>query len=201
MTPAWVLLARLVRPQGRKGEIIAQIFTDFPNRFKDRPRVFLTRDKTTTPPREMLIEKHWLHQGRVVLKFKGIDSINDAETLRGMNVVVPLEERVPLQDDAVYIGDLIGCRLIDLSPVSLPNDETEVGEVMDVEKGTGGAPDLLVIRPTGKGRSELLIPFAKAYLVSVDVAAKRIAMRLPSGLTELNDPGSKTPNAETEDPA
>jgi 16S rRNA processing protein RimM len=200
-TPGWVLLARLVRPQGRKGEIIAQIFTDFPNRFKERPRVFLTRDKTSVPPREMLIEKHWLHQGRVVLKFKDIDSINDAETLRGMDVVVPLEERVPLADDAVYIGDLIGCRVLDVAPVDKPNDETDIGEVMDIERGTAGAPDLLVIRPSSKHSGELLIPFAKTYLVSVDVEAKRITMRLPAGLTELNDPDPKLPDAKTEDSA
>jgi 16S rRNA processing protein RimM len=181
----WVLLARLIRPQGRKGEIIAEIFTDFPDRFKERPRVYLAGPKSQRPTREALIEKHWLHQGRVVLKFKGIDSISDAETLRGMEVVVPADERVPLAGDAVYIGDLIGCRVLDAA-----NAELDVGEVVDVERGAAPAPDLLVIRPPRKTPQQemLLIPFAKSYLVFVDVAAKRITMRLPAGLADLNTP-------------
>jgi 16S rRNA processing protein RimM len=179
----WVLLARLVRPQGRKGEIIAEIFTDFPDRFKERPRVFLAAAKSEKPSREAFIERHWLHQGRVVLKFQGIDSINDAETLRGMDVVVPTDERVPLADDSVYIGDLIGCRVLDVADAEL-----DLGEVVDVERGLLPAPDLLVVRPPKKMPQQemLLIPFAKSYLVSVDVPAKRITMRLPAGLADLN---------------
>jgi 16S rRNA processing protein RimM len=197
----WVLLARLVRPQGRKGEVIADIFTDFPERFSKQPRVFLAGK--SSQPREAMLERHWLHQGRIVFKFKGVDSINDAETLRGLEVVVPVEERILLKDDAVYIGDLIGCKVIDLAGET----EVDVGEIEDVERGQGGAPDLLVVRPSlpvskpgveeaeetpsrrgkrAKKPPELLIPFAKKYLVSVDVADKRVLMRLPHGLTELN---------------
>jgi 16S rRNA processing protein RimM len=180
--PDWVLLARLVRPQGRKGEIIAELFTDFPQRFKERPRVFLAAPKSEKAPREALIEKHWLHQGRVVLKFQDIDSINDAETLRGMDVVVPAADRVPLTDDAVYIGDLIGCHLLDVSGA----EPVDVGEVTDVERSMSAAPDLLVVKRTGKRAEPLLIPFAKSYIVSIDIPAKRLSMRLPPGLTELN---------------
>ncbi len=189
--PEWVLLARLVRPQGRKGEVIAEIFTDFPDRFQQRPKVFLATAKELTPTREALIEKHWLHQGRVVLKFQGIDSINDAETLRGLEVVVPAEERVPLKDDAVYIGDLIGCRLVDVAG----EEAVDVGEIIDVERSQAPAPDLLVVSPhtenvrhnAGTRKTEpLLIPFAKSYLVTVEVAAKRVTMHLPAGLVELN---------------
>jgi 16S rRNA processing protein RimM len=185
-SPDWVLLARLVRPQGRKGEIIAEIYTDFPERFKERPRVFLAPAKAHSPTREALIEKYWMHQGRVVLKFHGIDSINDAETLRGLDVIVPAEERVPLKDDSVYIGDLVGCRLLDVAGP----EAVDIGEIVDVERSQAPAPDLLVVRPrtnSKAGKSEpLLIPFAKSYLVAVDVAEKRLTMRLPAGLAELN---------------
>src|SRR5450755_2580340 len=99
-----VLLARLIRPQGRHGEILADILTDFPERFADRKRLCLTKSlgKSAGPPREVALERHWLHKGRVVLKFAGIDSINDAELLRGMDVSIPREERATLADDAVY---------------------------------------------------------------------------------------------------
>ena len=178
----WVLLARLVRPQGRKGEIIAEVYTDFPERFRERPRVFLAPAKTLAPAREALIEKYWMHQGRVVLKFHGIDSINDAETLRGLDVIVPAEERMPLKDDSVYIGDLVGCHLLDVAG----GEAVDVGEIIDVERSQAPAPDLLIVRPAARKSGQLLIPFAKSYLVSVDVAEKRITMRLPEGLADLN---------------
>jgi 16S rRNA processing protein RimM len=214
----WVLLARLVRPQGRKGEIIAEIFTDFPDRFAAQPRVFLSdpTGKRMQAPREAHIERHWLHQGRIVFKFQGIDSMNDAEAMRGLEVVVPPEERVPLEEGAVYIGDLVGCRVIDVAT----EPESDVGEILDVERGLGGAPDLLVVRPVvlklplpevtqpDAGRSrrgtrakkvpELLIPFARMYVVSINTAGKRVVMRLPAGLTELNAAGDESGTEDDE---
>ena len=202
----WTLLARLVRPQGRKGEIIADIFTDFPERFASRRRVFLTLQNASAPPREMTVETYWLHQGRIVLKFQGIDSINDAEPLRGYEVVVPATERLPLAEDAVYISDLVGCELVDFAD----DVERRLGMITDVERSTGGAPDLLVVLPatrmlpptsvaskehrrkSRRGRRrppaerELLVPFAKQYLVAIDLPAKRVVMRLPEGLASLN---------------
>ena len=106
----WVLLARIVRPQGRRGEVLADIFTDFPQHFAERKQLFLRppaggrRDTT----REARVESHWLHKGRVVLKFSQVDSIAEAETLRGFEVVIPREARLPLVGDAFYISDLLG---------------------------------------------------------------------------------------------
>src|SRR5690242_20546910 len=89
----WVILARLVRPQGRHGEILADILTDFPERFAERKRLFLvSRETSREPVREALLESHWLHKGRVVLKFSGVDSINDADALRGLLVAIPASE-------------------------------------------------------------------------------------------------------------
>ncbi len=222
----WVLLARLVRPQGRKGEIIADIFTDFPEKFAARSRVFLAAAegspaRQTLAPREALIERHWLHQGRIVFKFKGIDSINDADPLRGLEVVIPASERAPLEDDAVYIGDLIGCQLIDLGEDGTAAEVT-VGEIIDVERGLLGAPDLLVVRtpaapppepeppPAGKvarrGKRarkapEVLVPFARKYLSRVDISSKRVDMRLPPGLLALNALGPGEQQDPTPDEA
>src|ERR1700757_1358728 len=118
----WAILAQLVRPQGRHGEILADVLTDFPERFADRKRLFLlsatTKGRTAPenpPPREIVLERHWLHRGRIVFKFAGIDSISDAETLRGLDVAIPASERAPLTDGAVYISDLVGCEIIDLT--------------------------------------------------------------------------------------
>lgn len=173
----WTILARLVRPQGRHGEILADILTDFPERFADRRRLFLVSSETSGEPvHEVQLENHWLHKGRVVLKFDGVDSINDAELLRGLLVAIPASERIVLADDSVYVGDLIDCEVFDL------NASRTVGVVADVDRDAG----LLVVKtPAG---DEALVPFAKAYLVTMDVAGKRIEMRLPEGLLGINAP-------------
>lgn len=177
-----VLLARLLRPQGRRGELLAEILTDFPERFAERRHVLLlpnvTANMAAGEPRAMELEHHWLHKGGVVLKFKGVDSINDAEPLRGAHVAVQVEERVALED-AFYIGDLIGCRLMD----EQSGTAAEIGKIVDVQREPVSA-DLLVVG--SKENGEVLVPFAKAYLVRVDVAARKVVMRLPAGLLTLN---------------
>src|SRR5271163_4489687 len=104
-SPEWVLLARIVRPQGRRGEVLADIFTDFPDQFPQRKRLFL-RPPDGSAMRETRVESHWLHKDRIVLKLFQVDSISEAETLRGCEVLVPGEERIPLDGDAVYVSDL-----------------------------------------------------------------------------------------------
>jgi 16S rRNA processing protein RimM len=182
----WTILAHLLRPQGRKGELLAELLTDFPERFADRQGIILRKPDGTTQP--ATIESHWLpvgkNAGRVVLKLQGIDSINDAERLNGLDVVVPVEARAELDDeDAEYIADLLGCTLLD--------GEHVIGVVEDVHFPTNtagarldeAAPLLVVLSPTG---DEILIPFAKAWILKMDVTAKRIEMRLPEGLLEIN---------------
>ena len=174
----WAIVARLVRPQGRHGEIAADLLTDFPERFAERRRLYLVASETgTAPEREVTLERYWLHKGRVVLKFSGIDSIDDAEALRNLLVAIPANERVPLGDDAYYISDLIGCEIADAA-----SESASIGKVVDVDREAG----LLVVHPA-QGE-ELLIPFAKAYLVEIDIAGKRIRMRLPAGLIDINAP-------------
>jgi 16S rRNA processing protein RimM len=178
---AWVLLARIVRPQGRRGEVLADIFTDFPEHFAQRKQLFLRSPTAPGTMREARVESHWLHKDRVVLKFFQVDSITDAETLRGFEVVIPPQERMPLNDDAVYISDLLGVRVIDVSRGGAEN----AGEITDVEP-EGAGPAMLVIRtPAG---DELLIPFVRAYLRKIDLAGKRIEMELPLGLLAMQAP-------------
>jgi len=174
----WAILAQLVRPQGRHGEIIADLLTDFPERFVDRKRLYLLASETSNVPvEEVGLERHWLHKGRVVLHFSGVDSIEKAETLRGLFVAIPTAERAPLAGDSVYIADLIGCEVIDIESSELP-----IGEVADLNREAG----LLIVQPP-KG-PEVLIPFAKAYLVKIDTSVKRIVMQLPKGLLDINAP-------------
>ena len=178
----WVLLARLVRPQGRRGEVLADLLTDFPEKFHQRNRVFLLTPATTkniVEPREIELQEHWLHKGRVVLKFAGVDSINDAETLRGMEVAIPRGERATLAENEVFIGELIGCRVFAGANLE------DIGEITEVDVESTSVPLLVVHRPRG---DEVLIPFAKAFVKRMDVASKRIEMMLPEGLLEVNAP-------------
>jgi len=178
---AW--LARILRPQGRKGEVYASLLTDFPDKFAERKRLWLLPSPESASairePRQVLLLSHWLHKGGIVLHFEGVDSISAAEQLSHLIVAIPRAERAPLGDDEVYIDDLDGCTLIDLAP---PTPVT-VGVVIDVDRGAGPVP-LLVVR--GEDGEEILVPFAKNYLKKIDLPAKRLEMALPDGLLELN---------------
>ncbi|MFL6427049.1 MAG: ribosome maturation factor RimM [Acidobacteriaceae bacterium] len=176
----FVLLAQLIRTQGRHGELIADILTDFPEKFAERKRVWLLPPDVKAASREAEIERHWLHKNRIVLKFAGIDSISEATPLAGYRVAILREQRAPLADDEVYVADLVGCHLIDEA-----GEPVDLGPVLDVERGTGDALDMLVLK---RGEEELLVPFAKAYLVSLDLDARVLRMRLPAGLTAINEP-------------
>jgi 16S rRNA processing protein RimM len=191
--PEWVWLARIRRPQGRKGEVFADILTDFPEKFTERRRLWLVPEGVSAArrvaagqpaglPREIELLHHWLHKGGVVLHFSGVASISDAETLAGLIVAIPRAQRAPLAEDETYIGDLIGCVLVDVAE----NPPQIVGEIEDVDR-TAGPVALLVVNAAGSA-DEILVPFAKSYLRKVDLAAKRVEMALPEGLTDLNAP-------------
>lgn len=185
---AWVWLARIRRAQGRKGEVLADLLTDFPEKFNERKRVWLltAAGLPGEAPREAVLERAWLHKGDVVLHFGGVNSITEAEALRGLVVAIPRAERVPLGEDEVYVGDLIGCALVDVSGAG----ERVVGVVEDVDRDAGPVA-LLVVKSAEKGE-EILVPFAKAYLLRIDLEGKRVEMALPEGLVEVQVSGVKS---------
>lgn len=191
ITPAWIVLAHLLRPQGRKGEVLAELFTDFPERFEEQRRVFLAAPGFEGEPAEARpaeVVAFWLpvgkNEGRVVLQFAGIDTISDAESIAGQDVLVPREERLPLDDESVYISELIGCTVYDGSvPVGVVED-VQFAMTADGGRRLDDAAPLLAV--TSLEGDEILIPFAKAFLVAVDTEAKRIDMTLPEGLIEVN---------------
>lgn len=188
---SWIVLAQLLRPQGRKGELLAELLTDFPERFGERSRVFLAPPSFSGAPsdaRSIEITGFWLpvgkNQGRVVLHFTGIDSISDAETLAGLEVIVPHEERLPIDNESTYISDLIGCTLYDgTTPVGIVTDVHFATTPDGTRRLEEAAPLFVVESPTG---DEILIPFANAFVVNIDTAARRIDMNLPPGLVEVN---------------
>jgi 16S rRNA processing protein RimM len=191
--PAWIVLAHLLRPQGRKGEVLAELFTDFPERFEDQRRVFLAApgfEGEEAEARSAEVVAFWLpvgkNEGRVVLQFAGIDTISDAESIAGLDVLVPREQRLRLDDESVYISELIGCTVYDGSMSVGAVEDVQFAMTADGGRRLDDAAPLLAVRsPEG---DEILIPFAKAFVVAVDTGAKRIEMTLPEGLIEVNRP-------------
>jgi 16S rRNA processing protein RimM len=168
-------IARIVRPQGRQGEVAAEIFTDFAARFDDLKAAWL--EVPGAAPRPVSVERAWPHKGRVILKFLGVDSIESASRLRGLHILIPWEERAPLPPHVYYLSDLEGCRVI------WERQGQEIGTVTEVEP-TGGVDVLHVARPDGKG--EVLIPLAQEICTRIDPDNKTIVIDPPEDLLELN---------------
>jgi 16S rRNA processing protein RimM len=190
-TPSWIVLAHLLRPQGRKGELLAELLTDFPERFESHTRVFLAaRGFSGTPSEARLMEvaSFWLplgkNEGRIVLQFQGIDSISDAESVAGLEVIVPEEERLPLDDGSVYISELVGCTIYDGAAIVGVVEDVQFPATADGGRRLAEVAPLLAVRSLDG--DEVLIPFAKAFLVAMDTDAKRIDMVLPAGLIDVN---------------
>jgi 16S rRNA processing protein RimM len=167
-------------PQGRRGEVLAELHTDFPERFEERRQ--LSGLAPTGRRRELQVEEHWFHKGGVVLKFAGVDSISDAEQLKGYELQVPQEQRVELEKGSTYVSEIVG------SDVWINDGQRFLGRVSDVQFGAGEAPLLVVKLPVCAVQNEVLVPFAEEFVKKVDVAAKRIDMELPEGLLELDMP-------------
>jgi len=177
----WITLAVVIKTQGRRGEVAVELHTDVPGRFRQELRLWaLAKDGQR---REVMLEDLWPHKNFLVLKFQGVETINDAEPLVGAELQVPRKERAHLEPGWTYLSDLIGCAVFD--------GTREIGEIEDVQFGAGEAP-LLVVRDKGQ-RSKLPyeIPFADAYLEKLDLERKQVRMKLPEGLLEVNAPLAK----------
>ena len=193
-----MVLAHILRPQGRKGEVLADLFTDFPERFDQHPRVWLAplgfADQTVTGlvagvgAEPVEVASHWLpmgkNAGRIVFHFAGVDSIEKAERLAGKDVLVPLTERMPLAPGAAYVSDLIGCTVYDRGQALGVVESIEFPTTPDGSRKLEEAAPLLAVKsPEG---DEVLVPFVSSFLEDIDLAAKSIRMSLPEGLAEIN---------------
>jgi 16S rRNA processing protein RimM len=174
----WITLARLVRPRGNRGELIAEPMSNRRERFAALEKVTVfPAGRPEGEGRAHVVESSWWHGERLVLKFRGIDSIAGAEALRGAAVCVPLSERAKLPDGEYYLDDLVGLRVVERETGA------ELGRVTGWQE-LGGPPLMVVGGPDG----EVLIPFAASICVAIEPEAGRIVVNLPEGLRELNRP-------------
>jgi 16S rRNA processing protein RimM len=169
----WVIVGRLKRTRGNRGELIAEIYSPQPGRAEKLKEVMLDAEGRQ---RLAEVEQFWTHDGRPVFKFVGIDSITDAEVWQGADILAPEAQRaVPAEGEYTH-ADLTGCRM-----VAEKAPDVLIGVVRGVEEF--GGPPLLRVE-TAEGR-EILVPFARSICREIDVAAKLIRVELPEGLLEL----------------
>jgi 16S rRNA processing protein RimM len=160
--------------------VAAEILTDFPDRLTRLKSAQLWSSRTE--PRRALVRSCWLSHsrgGQAIFHFEGSDSISDAEKLVGLEVQIPLSERVSLPAGSFYVSDLVGCEVYERDGGKL------IGRVRDLQfpgEELKGTPLLEVDSPGG----ELLIPLAQEICVQIDTAARRIEVVLPEGLRDLN---------------
>lgn len=172
-------VARVLRPHGVRGEVAAEILTDFPERLTKLSSAELWDGRGV--PRPIAVRKCWLSHsrgGQAIFHFAGSNSVDDAKKLVGLEVQIPFAERVKLPVGSYYISDLVGCDVRE-------KNGTEVGRVLDVDingEMVSGTPNLVV----DTARGELLIPLAQEICVDVDLQARRIEVVLPEGLRDLN---------------
>jgi 16S rRNA processing protein RimM len=174
-----VTLARVLRPHGRRGEVAAEILTDFPERLARLTSVELWSGQGE--PRRAVVRNCWLSKSRgrqAIFHFEECASISDAEKLVGLEVQVPLAARVALPAGSYFVTDLIDCAVF-------LRGGKRIGRVREVQssgEGGIGTPNLIVDSPRG----EVLIPLAQEICVVIDTDAQRIEAILPEGLLDLN---------------
>ena len=167
-----IVVARIVKTRGLRGEVVADLLTDFPDRFEKLES--LTGISSEGSERSLQIEEQWFHGNRLVLKFAGFDSIDEAKQLVGYDLAVPGEDRIELPVDTFYEWELAGCRVETINGISIG----DVAEVMH----TGGVEMLKVVDESGRDR---LIPMAADIVVEIDKEKKLIRIDPPEGLLEL----------------
>jgi 16S rRNA processing protein RimM len=166
-----IVIARAVRTHGLKGEIVAELLTDFPERFEDVDDVVLV--SPSGERRTGQLEDFWFQKDRVILKLAGYDDVDQAKSLVGYDFAVPDSERVALQEDEFYDWELEGC--------TVNVDDKSIGQVRSVMR-TGGAEILVISDDSGK---EQLVPLAAEIVVKIDKAARVILIDPPEGLLDL----------------
>jgi 16S rRNA processing protein RimM len=167
-----IIVARAVRTRGLKGELVADVLTDFPERFESLSE--LTGVDPRGERKQLELESHWFQNDRMVLKFAGYDSVESAKALVGYDLGIPEAERVELAEGEYYNWELEGCAVENKLGQS-------VGKVREVVR-TGGVELLLVEDETGR---EVFIPIAQEIVIEIDVAGKKILIDPPEGLLDL----------------
>ena len=167
-----IVVARVARTRGLRGEVVADLLTDFPGRFESLESVIAIAPDGSR--RSLQIEEHWFQAKRIIFKFAGYDSIDEAKALAGFQLAVPASDRIELPKDQFYEWELAGCRVE-------TTEGKSIGVVREVMR-TGGVEILVV---AGDAGGEFLIPMAQEICVEIDIDKKLVRVDPPEGLLEL----------------
>jgi 16S rRNA processing protein RimM len=168
---SFIAIARIARTRGNRGEVLADLYTDFPDRFNALEEAWLEFPDSRRV--RVTIEDTWLHKGRIVLKFAGVDNISAAEAYAGCWVQVPAEQAVELQEGTYFDHDLVGCSVNDVRG-------NQLGVVTEVLRIVGNS-QLVVKGPDG----EYLIPAVDSICTRISIEEKQIIIDPPEGLMDL----------------
>ncbi len=163
--PRLVTIGRVVKPQGRRGEVLAEPLSDRPDRFATLKSVHVAAPDGSS--QQLSVVACWPHKGRFVLKLEGVDSIDAAQRLRGRDLGIDEAELAQLPAGSYYHHELLGL-------VAVDEAGRELGRVEEILE-TGAVP-VLTLRGTG---GELLIPLASDFVIAVERAASRLVLRVP----------------------
>ena len=170
----YLTIARITRPRGNRGEVAAMNLVGDLGCFERGRRLQLCLPDTTRLDLE--VERAWEHNGRLILKFAGFDTIPDAERLRMAKARLAKDDLKPPEEGEYFVDDLLGCRLVEEST------GRDLGVIEDVYEPPG---DVLLLSVMDRSRRELLVPFVEEICPEVDIDSRRILARLPLGMEEL----------------
>ena len=165
-------LASIARIRGLRGEVVADFYTDFPDRFDELESVCLEKPGYQEWHN---LESFWFQKGRIILKFEGIDDPEAAREIVGCEVKIPEEERFSLPDNHFYDSDLLGSRIIE-------NGTLSSGVVKEVFRTGGDVSNLVVVKDDGQ---EFMVPLVSEFCISVNLEEGEIEVALPPGITDL----------------
>jgi len=166
----FVSIARIIKTRGIRGEVAAEILSDFPERFSSLTRVYLSSGNQGNWE---VLERHWFHGQRVIFKFEGRNRPHEVEDLIGCEVQVPLSERVDPPEDTFFDSDLIGCQVFEEKEVL-----GTINSVLKVSETT----TLVVITADD---TEFMIPLVRQFVREVNIDSKAVHVQLPSGMLDL----------------
>jgi 16S rRNA processing protein RimM len=166
-----VVIARVIKARGVRGEVACDVETDFPERFGEMKQMtMLLPDDSRI---SLAVQDQWFHGDRVILKFEGVDTMTDAEKLVGSRLVISQRDERNLEDGEFFEYSLVGMQAV-------TTDGKSLGQVVQLIR-TGGT-DVLVVRDDNR---EYLIPFADEICTDVDISARRLTVDPPAGLLDL----------------
>lgn len=165
-------VGKIVNTHSLKGEVKVISSTDFEEeRFKKGSKLLITRGNQLI--REVVVQSYRNHKNFLLVKFEGIDSVEDAEKLKNLQIKIDSDEVGELEENEFYFHQIIGCEVFD-------ENDKNLGEIIDIL--TPGANDVWVIK--GENGKEILIPYIEDVVKKIDITSKKVNIEVMEGLID-----------------